>query len=113
MARKILNGLNMVQSARLINLIDNEYVSSKLTNTPFAEHATKVLGYCVTAGHVAARLEQMDIPSNGRPAATKTKPGDMAALHDMMAALEKRIDTIEKTLYRRMTQVPLEYTEPK
>lgn len=96
--RQILNKLNMVQSAKLITLLAAEYVESKMTDTPFAVHATKVLGFPVDVGHVVTRRTALDIPSNGRPSKTPARPADITAMQELVSQLEARVYVLEQRI---------------
>lgn len=56
--------LSMLQSARLITLIEVEYTSSGKNDVEFATYATEKLGFPVIRRHVTSRRDELGIPSH-------------------------------------------------
>lgn len=80
--------LSLVESAKLINLINNEFVSSKLTDEAFAKHATEKLGFEVLDRHVHTRRVELGLPSlRERP----VEPPDLLAFAERVTTLERTV----------------------
>ena len=94
MARANAIKIGMVESAKLVNLIESEYSTIGKTDAEFAKYATEKLGFNVATVHVNNRRVALGIPSY-REAKTKTGKADIGALQDLIAALERRITKLE------------------
>jgi hypothetical protein len=63
MAVKGARHLSMVGSAKLVMLIQNEFLIKKLEDSEFATYATEKLGFPVNVHQVRTRRCEMQIPS--------------------------------------------------
>ena len=110
--RKVLNKLTMVQSAKLVDLIDHEFVSSGMFDIAFAEHASKVLGFPVIDRHVKSRREAMDIktPERKKQERIVARPMDITAMQELVSGLEKRIELLEKAMLLKYSQSQSPFT---
>ncbi len=101
--RKGLTMLSMLQSAKLIQLIQDTYASSGLNDTDFAAHvADQFKGVKLTAAHIINRRTQLDIPNNraklaAAKASTKAiSKQDAASIMEMLAQFETRLVALER-----------------
>jgi hypothetical protein len=86
--------MGMVESAKLINLIESEYSASKKTDDEFAKYAADKLGFDVVKIHVTNRRVALEIPSY-QAMYIKPGKGDVDALHTLIVDLERRITKLE------------------
>jgi len=59
-----INRLMMGQQYKLLQIVEQEYTSSRMHDTQFAAHATEKLGFTVTPGNVKGCLEGLGIKNN-------------------------------------------------
>ena len=98
MARHIAK-MTLGNSFQLMKLLDEEYVTSKMTDEVFAAHATQKLGMQINRDHVYNRRKAMAIPANGAPIVVSKDSeallGLLMGLEVKLAAFEKRLETLE------------------
>ena len=90
--RRAINKIDMVQSAKLINLIEQEFAIKKIADKEFAEYASSVLGFPVAASNVENRRSALGIPSTQ----SIRMRHNMDSLLDLIRDLEVRIAALEK-----------------
>lgn len=90
MAKNILNPL---QSARLVNYIEKNYVLFGLSDPAFAKKASEELNIYAVTSHIVTRRELLGIKPNYERVYKKND--DSAVLQEYMAALEKRVTALE------------------
>lgn len=86
--------LNMLQSAQLINYIQQNYAQYNLHDEKFAKKASEELGFKCSFWAVHQRREMLGIPATAKVHAAK-KISDTKAVEEYIAALEKRVTTLE------------------
>lgn len=94
MARKGGHRISMIESAKLINLIESEYTSSNMTDDEFAKYASEKTGHSYAETHVNTRRVALGILSN-KEAATNRRNVTIDALQDLIATLERRVTKLE------------------
>lgn len=106
--RKPRNQLNAVQTARLVNLIEAEYVLSDKNDAEFAAYAAEKLGREVTEHNVQYMRAQLGIKSRidrvAEQNATKKKLSrgvDIDALLALVKTLEDRVVALEAKVSRQ------------
>lgn len=92
MSRKPAEKLNMLQSSKLLVLIEADFVSLDKTDEEYAKYASEKLGFSVNADHIATRRRQLGIERK-RPVAVA---GDLLALSERVEALERQHAADEK-----------------
>jgi hypothetical protein len=98
MTKRIMNRLDMLQSAALLAYVKEHYAEAKMSDEKFAEKATADLGFKVLESHVEKRRIVLQIgPTSNRPG-----PKNTAALFALVLELEKRIAALEKQAQARL-----------
>jgi len=82
------NSLSTVQSARLVNLIETEFVSSGKSDEDFGKYASEKLGFEVNPRNVHTRRGELGIPSH-REAAKAA--GSILIEPERIEALERQL----------------------
>ena len=88
------DSLTMIQSAKLLTLVNDEFAKANLTEPEFAAHATKVLGFEVKTSHVNSRRVALGIPSRKEMNGAR-KAMTIESLFELVRELEKRVATLE------------------
>lgn len=86
--------LGVLQSAQLVNYIQNNYAAFGLGDKEFAAKATEELGFQCTFNNVYDRRSLLGIPATA-VAQFKKKKAVAEDLQDYIAALEKRVTSLE------------------
>ena len=86
--------LSMIQSAKLLTLINDEFTKLNLAEPDFATHATKVLGFDVKSSHVNSRRVALGIPSR-KEVVVARKAMTVDSLFELLRELEKRVVKLE------------------
>ena len=87
--------LSIVQSAKLLMLVEAEYVNYNKDDNTFAKYASEKLGFSVSGSNVAGRRHALNIPAT-RTNNMMKKNTDVAALISLIEGLEKRIVELER-----------------
>lgn len=90
-AKRTMNRLDMLQSAKLLAYIADNYASEVTTDKQFAEKATAALGFEVVENHVETRRKMLKIPVH----APQRTPS-IEAMFELVRELEQRVATAEK-----------------
>ena len=77
----------MVESARLVNLIETEYKTLGLVDASFAKHASEKLGFEVVTSCVQKRRNELGIPT-----LSQTMSMGLLFPQERMEALEKLLN---------------------
>lgn len=94
MAVKGQRYLSMVDSAKLVMLIQNEYSKSKMMDSQFAEFATKQLGFQVLHSHILSRRQELGITAGRMEQLTAKKQtviGRVEQLEKEVAELKEKL----------------------
>lgn len=94
MTKRPQTNLTMLQSAELVLLIRNEYPKQKMTDTQFAEFATKQLGFQVIHSHVLSRRQELGITAGKLELAAAKK----LTIIGRVEALEKEVAELKEKL---------------
>ena len=86
--------LGVIQSAQLVNYIQNNYAEFGLSDKEFAAKATEELGFQCTFNNVYDRRTLLGIPATAKVRVIK-EITDIEPLRHYAAELEKRIITLE------------------
>lgn len=99
-SRKKTEKLSMIQSARLIALIEGEFAASGKNDREFAEHASTKLGFPIAENHVEVRRRELGIPALRDIAAPSDAAlaSEVAALRRDGAALAAEVERLSKRL---------------
>lgn len=89
--------LSIVQSAKLLMLVEAEYQTKNVDDNTFAKYATEKLGFSVSGSNVAGRRNALDMPAT-RTQNIIRKNTDAASLLSLIEGLEKRIVELERRL---------------
>jgi hypothetical protein len=87
-AGKQVNKLTSLMTFQLMQLIQNDYTKSGLSDQQFADEAGKKLGFPVTYGNVQGAREQLSITNNFSKGVAAP---DYKALMDRIAHLEEEV----------------------
>lgn len=87
--------LSIVQSAKLLMLVEAEYVNYNKDDNTFAKYATEKLGFSVSGSNVTGRRNALDIPAT-RTAKMAAKSLDTASLLSLLADIERRVAALER-----------------
>jgi putative ubiquitin-RnfH superfamily antitoxin RatB of RatAB toxin-antitoxin module len=78
--------LSLVESMKLMNLIQERFVESGMSDTQFAAAASAELGFEVVENHVYVRRTELGIPANRAKAETE------------ILSLSQRLESVERQL---------------
>ena len=78
--------LSLVLSSRLVHLIENEFESSRKTDSDFAAYASEKLGVTITKQHVWTRRTELGLPS-----AHENKPLPVLEVSNRLEACERQL----------------------
>lgn len=88
--------LSMLESMRLMNLIETEFLAKGMTDVEFARYAAEKLGFPVQSTSVLKRRNELGIPS------TRIVPGDtekeLRGLAKLVMDLSQRVAALEGRL---------------
>lgn len=95
--------LHLVESARLVYLILNEYTKSKKDDAEFAKWASEQLNLSINTAQVRARRVGLQIESNNakRKNGKETLACKVSGHAEVITLILQRLDTLEAALNKR------------
>lgn len=95
--------LSLLESMKLMQLIQDEYAAAGMSDGAFAEHAAQKLGFPVTANNVKNRRDALGIP------ATRARVPDASTLNvnERLEACERQLAADQKE-FRGLTTLFLD-----
>ena len=89
--------ISVVESARLVNLIEAEFVESGKTDGEFGAYATEKLGFPVNVRLVHCRRTELGIPSRSE-LRKSAAPVDILNLTERLTSIERQLAADQKEL---------------
>jgi hypothetical protein len=91
--------LTMEQDFELVMLLKEEYTSSNMTDSEFANYANSMLQLNINKGHIATRRHAFNIPSNVPPPIIPSSVEEVEnTLESRVIALEQKVTAIQHML---------------
>lgn len=90
-----MNKPNMLESAKILTLIEKEFVEKGLPNIEFAKYASEVLGFPVAESSIQKRRVLLNIPTT-RTAARAVEVGGLLAISERLNTIELQLAADQK-----------------
>ena len=90
-AKRVMNRLDMLQSAKLLAYVEKYYTEENTTDKQFAAKASEALGFPVLENHVETRRKALDIPVN-----SPQRAPSLETMFEIVRELELRVAALEK-----------------
>jgi hypothetical protein len=91
MTKRTVHRLTMLESAKLMTYIEQNYTTNAMTDSQFAEKASEHLGFLIISHHVEVRRKALDIP-----ATTPVRTPSLETMFEIVRELELRVAALEK-----------------